>query len=1128
MNTKEFRRRWVRSKIEPELFYMPIGKKEKEEFIFEVENVTEIKWSSGATYSIYGQSTKPTLNKNDENNPLYQYLPKDNNVFYHFSFDKISDDDTKSEQNRLYYYQARLFEQFKDEEGKYITKDTYPELFTDWSIHNLRDNLLSENMIIPNNAKFTVNWGDGSSDTFEYTDERFLWDNIEINGKEYRMFRGYNSKLTCHTYAKKGTYIIKITGFLPCLSLPEGTTRIINWGNIGLRFFPDFNLCRNTFKDLGIIKNLDNMVFMNGVSLGLCINTYYNTENFKFCKDLKSLVFAQNLICLERLSSPLNGLLSNCPYLVSAKNIFYSNSYQNQQLNLSGILNRNLGNDILMNCPELRIVKPLFYSNISYDAAYQIQIQIGDNFLRKCPCIWSTEELFYTNNYTSQYKPISNNEQRVQYKCLTDIRQIGAYCLAECNGLTYVSKTFSYVNIENIGEGLFYNNQNIRQASNLFFNCNNLRKVPDKLFYYLKCNPEYVEDYFIFSPLVVRSDIIRSIINIYSINDFENIPKTEIGKKMFNDLFLSSGKIIINSPFVSPINITIRLVNTNGALIYDDCGCPVPAISSSLYYGEVPNLWDYTDNIGKVLVDRIRINNAWIYDYLFVSYNQLFSFDFPEKFLVVNYPATALRPNNNEGFFGRERGMFGIFGSCDSFVNWSNYDSIPKKTKYQYYGQDLTNISDIKQISNISERCNCSYWLTPLMFDDIDLYSALYIYDHEFIVDGNVTNLNGAIEYAVSKNLNIENFILNCKLKQGASIISRGVGSTNVVKRLYERCLINGKPPITISKESRYPLVADIKTMEFGSADFANDGTWEYINTETLDFKLNSCVTYYTIPVDTYNMGRMRCKNYPFIGGKTFGFAIDPYHVNYYEFDTCQNIKLKATINYFPILSDIEKQLVDANYGVNITEVGYYAGYPNVIETISLHYGGSTNHQKNGTFTYGVGSYLMADPGNSIFTLAVNPVDGFYGDYKLEESIGDSSTDYVCSWSYYSSGIELTETDCNMSSFENRSNSTGNIGDDYSIKESINTIYSYKTIAEKMSEYYGEIVEGVCSHYKKFDFNVESSFVGTLGYYDSNSGAYIGSGYAQSGANGSYSKILEIVPRAKYASTDYGVYYTAK
>lgn len=1118
MNTKEFRRRWVRSKIEPELFYMPIGKKEKEEFIFEVENVTEIKWSSWATYSIYGQSTKPTLNKNDENNPLYQYLPKDNNVFYHFSFDKISDDDTKSEQNRVYYYQARLFEQLKDEEGTYITKDTYPELFTDWSIHNLRDNLLSENMIIPNNAKFTVNWGDGSSDTFEYTDERFLWDNIEINGKEYRMFRGYNNKLTCHTYAKKGTYIIKIIGFLPCLSLPEGTTRIINWGNIGLRFFPNFSLCKNTLRDVGIIKNLNNIVYMNCSSLGACTNVYYKTDTFKFCNNLQSLVFAQNIISLERLTDPVHELLSNCPYLVSAKSIFYSNSSTNP--NLSGTITCNIGNDILMNCPELRIIEDLFYSSISYNVNYQIQIQIGDNFLRKCPRIWSTKELFVGGNYTSEYETISNYTRRLTYNCKTDIKKIGKYCLADCNGLTYVSQTFQYSNIETIDEGLFYNNQNIRYVANLFYQCNNLRTVPDKLFYYLKSNPDYVEDYFVLYNLVYRSDFSSSL-SIQTAEIFENIPKTKIGRNMFNESFLKKGKIIINNTFVSPVNTFYRIVDVNGMILYDDCGTPYPAVSSSLYCGEVPNLWNYMDNVGKIITCSAPSGSEYPYNHLFVSYNQLFSFNFPKEFIKQKNPSTMLRPANLEGFFGKEKGMFGIFNSYDSFVHWSNYDTIPKQTKYQYYGQNQTDIEVVKQIPNISERCSCSCWLTPIMFDDINLQLYFYLYDHDFIVDGNYTSLEGAIAYAVSNNLDITQFVLSCNLKSNAVIDSSR-------SRIYHRCLINGNLPVINSYIDYYPLVSNIKSMEFTTASITEDGTWKYINTETLDFKLNSCITHCTIPVDTYNMGRMRCGQYPFIRGKIFGLATDPYHVDYYEFDYCQSLKKKITIDYTPVLEDIEEQLVDANYGVNIREIGYYAGHPNVIEIISLPHGGSTSHQKNATFTYGVGSYLMADPGNSAFSLSVSPVEGFYGDYKLEESLGDSSTNYVCSWSYYSGGIELTITDRNMSSFENRSNSTGNIGDDYSIKKSINTIYSYKTIEEKMSEYYGEKVESVCSHYKKFNFNVESSFVGTLGYYNSDSGAYIGSGYAQSGANGSYSKILEIVPRAKYALTDYGVYYTAK
>ena len=1116
MNVKQFKRRWLNHCVEPELFYMPVNKKEKEEeFVFEVENVEEISWYSWCNYSLYGTSISHTISSNYKNHPQYQYIPKDNNVLYHFSFNTISDDDVESQQNQIYLYQTRLFERPKDENDNDITKISHPELFTDWSIHNLRENLFSENLMISPDDKVTINWGDGSSDTFYYTDERFLWDKVEINGETYRVFRGYGNNLMQHTYTKKGTYIIKITGFLPTISLPAGTTRIINWGKIGLRYFPTFNLCTTTFRELGIINNLDNMISLNGQTLGNCPNVNYNAESFKFCNNLKSLVFAQYVINLERLDAPISGLLSNCPYLISSKYIFFSIPSQSLSL-LGGTVIRSLGDDILRNCPELRIVDSLFYRVYTTNINYQIKIQIGDNFLRNCPCIWNSYRIFCCNGYSREYnaEQIGYNSYRALYSNKVDIQKIGKYCLAECSGLTKVEETFSYINIEEIGEGLFYGNQNIRYAYHLFYCCNNLKKVPDKLFCYLKSNQDYVEDYFTLYSLIYRDDITSNSISVFSMGDFESIPKTEIGKDMFNESFLNSGKIIISTqPFVYPINHLVRVVDENGGQSPDACGDYPATISSSLYSGELPNLWDYEDNVGQVLIKSERVGNTYIYDYLFVSYNQLFSFDFPEEYLLTQ-PARGLR--RSDGYFGREKGMFGIFGSYDSFVHWSNYDSIPKQTKYQYYGESLTDISAVKEISNISERISCTYWLTPLMFDDINLNLYIWLYDHYFMINNNLTNLKGAIEYAVSNNLDIEDFILNCELYPSLTRNSTA----------YNRCLINGKKPIVTSNEDVYPLVSNIETMEFVSTNIGDDGNW-LIDTETLDFKLNSCITHYTTPVDTYNMGRMRCGNYPIISGKTFGFAVDPYHVNYYEFDVCKTIKKTATIDYTPVLDNIKEQLINSECSVDIYKVVNDSGWAvnTVIQTINALTGGNTTQNKDGKFSYGVGVYHDANPGNSVFSLSVVPIDGFYGDYKLNNNEGTYSSSLTCQWSYYRFGGLGTRTDIQGSEYYQEIYTNGR---ETLTESDINRIYLYKTIEEKMSEFYGTIVSSVCPHYKKFDFNTKSSFTGTLDYYSDVSGVYIRSTEAKSEANYSFSTIIEIEPKAKYASTDYGVYYIAK
>ncbi len=159
MNVKQFKRRWVNSKVEPELFYMSVPKKENlDSMIFEIE--------------VYNCEEKlDILMINNLNYGLFPDL------------------------------QLHILYNLRDLNGNLITPKDNPELFTN---NPLNTELLQEDLVEYNKAvQLIVDWGDGEQTVLKGRETKF---------KGKYLYDSINGSQISHSYKKNGKYTIFVSG----------------------------------------------------------------------------------------------------------------------------------------------------------------------------------------------------------------------------------------------------------------------------------------------------------------------------------------------------------------------------------------------------------------------------------------------------------------------------------------------------------------------------------------------------------------------------------------------------------------------------------------------------------------------------------------------------------------------------------------------------------------------------------------------------------------------------------------------------------------------------------------------------------------------------------------------------
>lgn len=506
------------------------GAKKEDDFIFEINGVTTVN-----IYYFTGMGYTP--------NTPYEYdyspLPKDTKITNHFSCNR-----NNSAINNVNY---GMIERPITEDGEEITKEKFPEYFTDFPIHDIEHGKYSENMILPKNPKVEIDWGDGNTDTYDIP--QFSGANITIDGKTklYKYFSGYKNLYSGHKYEKAGTYIIKINGFLPSFVLPNGTTRIINWGNIGLRSI--YNICTNctsTIIDFGSPKNLEKVVTSSAIFTrqNSCV-----IDDISFINNMPSLVNATNMFYYSNIQNIPDNAFTNSKYLCYLSQCF---SYIDNEI--------EVGNNFAKDLTELRQADNLFnYTKVK---------RIGNNAFYGCKSLYYVMYMFPQNSSNISLESIGNNFMR------------------GCTSLTSVYQLFYYqYKLKKIGAGLLRECPYIRSSQDIFYYCDVLEKVPDNLFYDLEVNPNFVRNRFCFNSFLYKG--YNSLWNKPYSELQEYI--TEIGSNMFSSAFFANGgELYFNTQFSNTFNYTYPIQLEHGNYKSEQF---------TLYKGSVPDLWNYMDSL---------------------------------------------------------------------------------------------------------------------------------------------------------------------------------------------------------------------------------------------------------------------------------------------------------------------------------------------------------------------------------------------------------------------------------------------------------------------------------------------------------------------------------------------------
>lgn len=641
MNIKEFKIRWLRGYIQPDLFKLPVKKEtafdDFEPMIIEVEAI-----GSDKNYTIYPH-----------------------NWFYTGIYELEKDDEGIITNTTIATASNRVLYDLKTANGEKVTKSMFPEYFKKFI----------NNIFFEEKSPFLkVDWGDGN--IIDYTSQIITTRKINIEKTEctYNDIIYASSQtitntdgtttttsvpIVHHTYKEDGRYTIKIygniSGFYKSLILSPTDSnctlkKIIKWGNLHLR---------NTTN----ILNADNNSYTSSA-----LNRYYKPEYIQPLSELtngefKYVVSTENMFyhCDLTLNDIGTSDLAMFPNLIIADNMF------------CGTMVDYVPDNFLKYNTKLQNITSMFYAcPLTYIGNYA--------FANLSDCIEghtvvdtriyrnSNPNYFYKNNINSNIQTISTLQKIGNSVFENDINfnswisfegcnnkngnwtltQIGDYLFRNCKKLKNVSYMFQRsLRLKKVGKGLFSNCISLDNANGAFFQCpslttigNDLFKncyylrntdslfygcpkltIPDKLFYDLKvCNSNnevikadgYTGSRFSMDSLFYSHTIwhynavpnislewdannllrdssdVADIYNEYLNYDMFNFPQFKLGKDMFSEQFLQDC-IKHNVYIYSPHNMYGATYeryrkNSDTSQLHE---------IRSLLSGEAPELWKY-------------------------------------------------------------------------------------------------------------------------------------------------------------------------------------------------------------------------------------------------------------------------------------------------------------------------------------------------------------------------------------------------------------------------------------------------------------------------------------------------------------------------------------------------------
>lgn len=631
MNVKQFKRRWLNSKVNLEMFYAPVGKKKPKgkEMIFEI-TTTENNEIVIIPYLYYYDYVQNTFSN------IFPLLVDKTDV--ETTGLKIIVNENGSIINRQFPEDFSIILDARAPDGQTVTPQTHPDYFIDWPYNSIETNQISTNMIMKDYG-FEIDWGDGSITNITKND---IWTNVKKldNGLTLTLhsssFKNYN--INRHTYEIPGKYIIKVKGNTPCFAIPKQCTKFIQWGNIGLRTLSYMFYNCQKLDELLVLPDADSL----------------------------SHVYAAQYFCNSNISNISHEILNYADNIVICNYAFAS-------------LTKDIPDDFMRNKKYLSQCYRMFSANYSYSKCDR-PITIGNNFMSGCSNLKTASYIFeYTsiriikNNFMSNCKnllSIDNAFKECQYgnswpydnligRC--SLEEIGSDFLSNCPRLIDIQYLFYYSKaLKTIGDGMFSGCKSIRNAKDLLYSIVYLAKIPDDLFYDVKNNPDFCVNIFNFDEAFYKYYVGTDFFN----SDFV----TEIGNNMFSNEFWSSGMIIqITSSYIFAHNWSTKAND-------------VPAhynqyIHFSPYSGYYPDLWNHPESI-------------YLYESRSKRYIKISDIQSGNYEIINNY-----WPNFNFALFGQDTGNYAFLGQTRVETFISNFNQIPKPVGYPFaYVQKLPDL----------------------------------------------------------------------------------------------------------------------------------------------------------------------------------------------------------------------------------------------------------------------------------------------------------------------------------------------------------------------------------------------------------------------------------------------------
>lgn len=473
MNIKQLKKRILLGLIEPELFKMPVGKKENDiPLIFDI------------------------------------YVQEDGKFVTCFNAPMYS--------NQLYgYSSANVYYQPKNSEGVYINPNTHPDLFHTTPFIEVDPSSPTSQLKSKFSTLLTsfskpyleIDWGDGEITQTTIRDNMKVTIDGEIYTYSYLAFTNEeNTKIYSnhwyHKYKKSGRYTIKIKGNVPYFYFefqPQQYNHSISRiGEIGvcnllkIRQWGDLHVkglyCFFSFLLNGSERNLVNKATFEG-----CPEINWN--NFKNIVDISYMFFrwATDSSYQDELSYiPRNQLswdflggdnfFDKFPNVISALNCFYENGFE------------YIPRYCFKNNPYLVNINYAF-ARYYWDKPFKY---IGESACKNLHYLQQANHCFYSYDNSNSYCLSGteiiedsifencyrlNNGHPFGQQSTKALQIIGDRVFANCYSLADINYSFARSHLlSSVGKELFENCYNLRNIESLFLECGNLQSIGNDMF----------------------------------------------------------------------------------------------------------------------------------------------------------------------------------------------------------------------------------------------------------------------------------------------------------------------------------------------------------------------------------------------------------------------------------------------------------------------------------------------------------------------------------------------------------------------------------------------------------------------------------------------------------------------